>query len=724
MKFRELCDSAKIQQSEIIIIVGAAKGEILFANEKACSFYGYDIEEMKRLNYKVISSLSDTNFENLINDILTFKTSRYNEKHIVKNGLIKEIEITGLPVKTDEDQVIILILKEITEQKKNQEDLLNFKKAVDTSGEIIFMTDLSGIITYINPAFTRTYGYTKEEIVGLCTPRILKSGKLKEEDYRKLWDKLLDKDIYKGEFVNKTKTGRLLHIEASANPIVNENGEISGFLAIQKDITEKKYFEKKLIENEQRFRQIFDSGPLGMAIIGFNLKILAGNTKLAQILGYEQNELTNHSLEDITVPEDISIDLDEIKKTAMGKIPSYNIKKRYLKKDGEPVWVSVTMTIIKDNLDQPQYLLAMVEDINNQVIAQDELRLSESRYRILAANIPNSIVMLFNKGLKLILAEGPELQRMYKTTKIIEGKYIWEVIPKEDYEASAQYLIDVFEGRKSHYEIESVNGFYDVQIMPIANPSGEIDMGMAVLHNITVQKNNEKRLKELIDSKDKFFSIIAHDLKAPFNSLIGFSEFIANDYEKMPAEQLKLFATNINRAARGVFALLENLLQWSMFQTGRIEFSPSKFKLGPLIEDIQNIYIAGAIRKNINLNFPEADNSLVYADRNMVYTILRNLISNSIKFTKSSGEVGILIDECQDNTKITVYDTGIGMKPEDIEKLFTLDKDIIKRGTDNETGTGLGLILCKEFIERNNGTFTIESKPNKGTRFIFSLPKR
>jgi len=723
MLYEKLNSYVKNHLSEIVLLVKYSDASIITANERACYYYGYSQDELEKMNYCQLNHSTLEENLKLFDEIKSQQTSRYTEKHYPKNETITDVEILALPFEINGNDVLALFIKDITVLKKREEDFLNFKKAVDTSGDIVFITDRNGIINYINQTFTKVYGYTKEEILGLHTPRILKSGKLLQADYEKIWHKLINKDIFKGEFINKTKQGRYVHIEASANPILTEEGEINGFLAIQKDITEKKYVEKKLIENEHRFRQIFNEGPLGMAIVGFDMVFINVNQRLTEITGFSRDELVNLSVEEIPSPDDKAFDMQQIKSIAKGDIPFYNLKKRYYKKNRDVVWVSITITVIKDNSENPQYFLAMIEDITEQIISQENLRLSESRYRILASNIPNSFVMLFNSEEKIILAEGPELRKINKLNKNLEGRYLVEIIPPYDYNVAIPYIKTVFEGIESSYELDSINGYYEVQMIPIRDDEGLVQKGMVVAQNITERKNNEKKLKELLASKDKFFSIIAHDLKSPFNSLIGFSDFLVSDYETMPPEQIKMFATNINKSARGVFALLENLLQWSMVQTGRLEFSPSKFKICALTGEIQSIYVISALRKNIVLNFACAEDMQVFADRNMVFTILRNLISNSIKFTKPGGEVGILFEEEENHIKIIVYDTGIGMKKEDIDNLFLMDKNVTRKGTDNETGTGLGLILCKEFIEINNGTFAIESELNKGTKFIFNLPK-
>jgi len=233
---------------------------------------------------------------------------------------------------------------------------------------------------------------------------------------------------------------------------------------------------------------------------------------------------------------------------------------------------------------------------------------------------------------------------------------------------------------------------------------------------------SEKHLRELNATKDKFFSIVAHDLKNPFNTLIGFSDVLVNNYDALGIEQMKEIHQHILSASRRGFNLLENLLEWSRAQTGRIKWKPEIIDLKDVIGDIMELLVSTANSKQIELidNIPE--NSLVFADNNMINTVIRNLISNALKFTLPNGKV---IVSCQQESMmrlISVEDNGLGISDEDQQKLFRIDVNHSTVGTADEKGTGLGLILCKEFIEKNNGTIWIESQLGKGSKFIFTLP--
>jgi signal transduction histidine kinase len=236
-------------------------------------------------------------------------------------------------------------------------------------------------------------------------------------------------------------------------------------------------------------------------------------------------------------------------------------------------------------------------------------------------------------------------------------------------------------------------------------------------------KKSELRLQELNTSKDKFFSIIGHDLRSPFSTILGFSELIIQSVQQKDFEKVDQYGLYIYKASEKAFALLNNLLEWSRLQTGRITFNPKWFKLEHATDEIIDILLSSAKRKEINIISEIHPELQIYADRNMISTILRNLVSNAIKYTPNNGEIRLTAIKSENQVMFSVSDTGIGIEKENINKLFRIDINYTTQGTADESGTGLGLILCKEFIDRHNGTIKVESENEKGSRFIVTLPQ-
>jgi signal transduction histidine kinase len=239
-------------------------------------------------------------------------------------------------------------------------------------------------------------------------------------------------------------------------------------------------------------------------------------------------------------------------------------------------------------------------------------------------------------------------------------------------------------------------------------------------HEILVNMNNE--LHSLNVSKDKFFSIIAHDLKNPFSTIIGFSEILKEDISSGHLDEIEESATMINTSAVQTYRLLENLLEWAKAQRGKLSFNPEPVDLNILLNEEIKILSEMAKPKNIALESYIPENIRIVADQNMIKTILRNLISNAIKFTHRNGKVEVKVIAENQHINISVADTGIGMTDDIIAKIFRIDSDLSTLGTDNEKGTGLGLFLCKEFVEKHNGKIWVESVSGKGSTFTFALP--
>ncbi len=248
---------------------------------------------------------------------------------------------------------------------------------------------------------------------------------------------------------------------------------------------------------------------------------------------------------------------------------------------------------------------------------------------------------------------------------------------------------------------------------------------------ITVQLNEIKLIADELNvsnnTKDKFFSIIAHDLKSPFNSIINFSKLLSENFDKFDVQKQKKFINFINESSQNTFELLENLLLWSRSQQGVIKFNPEKTDLKALLSEIMLNIQEQANNKDIQILDTVSENKIILADKNMLSTVFRNLITNAIKFTSRNGKITISAKEVRgDNNQaflnISVKDTGIGIAKEKQSKIFEITENTSTQGTENEAGTGLGLIICKEFIETHGGKIWVESKPGEGSCFNFSLP--
>jgi signal transduction histidine kinase len=240
--------------------------------------------------------------------------------------------------------------------------------------------------------------------------------------------------------------------------------------------------------------------------------------------------------------------------------------------------------------------------------------------------------------------------------------------------------------------------------------------------NILELERKERKLLILNASKDRFFSIIAHDLRNPFNSLLGILEILLEDYDSLDNDERKEYLKILNNSSNKLFKLLLELLQWARLQTSGIDCVYTKLDLSKLLgKELSNLDEQSR-NKNINISIDIPENSIVDADEDMVSTVIRNLISNAIKFTPKNGKIEVRVNKEGEMLRFSIKDNGVGMSTEILGKLFKIEEKITSVGTNQEVGTGLGLILCKEFIEKNNGEIMVTSLEGEGSTFSFTLP--
>lgn len=233
-----------------------------------------------------------------------------------------------------------------------------------------------------------------------------------------------------------------------------------------------------------------------------------------------------------------------------------------------------------------------------------------------------------------------------------------------------------------------------------------------------------QELVELNASKDKFFSIISHDLRSPFNALLGFAQLLSENLESYSLPNIQTKVDRIRLSAENLYALLENLLTWSRIQRGAMEHDPEQLDMAELVEDTLDLFVSKAEEKDIRLNHAIPQGMVAHADYNMVNTVIRNLVSNAMKFTDSGGKIELSAHPQNESfIEVAIADTGTGIKQDDLSKLFRIDVQYTHVGTAGEKGTGLGLSLCKDLVEKNGGTIWVESQVDKGTTFRFTLPQ-
>lgn len=375
-------------------------------------------------------------------------------------------------------------------------------------------------------------------------------------------------------------------------------------------------------------------------------------------------------------------------------------------------------------------LLSFVRDITNRKKAEEDLRKSEE---LLSLFVKNSPIYAFIK--EVTPAQSTTLKASENYNDMIGipgsemiGKNMYELFPPE---FAAKITADdwtiVSEGKVLTLEEELNGRNYTTIKFPIRLGDKNLLAGYTI--DITERKQaeealrqSEARYRELNATKDKFFSIIAHDLRSPFHNIVGFSNLLMRNIIDNDYESIERFAWIIQDSSLKAMDLLTNLQEWTRSQTGRMEFAPEAIKLTTLINEVTRLLVVQASQKSISLELKIPKRMEIRADKQMFSTILRNLISNAIKFTKSEGQIVVSASRQKNATLFIVADNGVGIKKEMLHKLFKIEESFCTNGTQNEKGTGLGLLLCKEFVEKHGGKIWVESTQGKGSKFSFTIP--
>lgn len=418
------------------------------------------------------------------------------------------------------------------------------------------------------------------------------------------------------------------------------------------------------------------------------------------------NGLSNlHDYRPVVLEEDISIDK---------YLKPMGLFKNYVLAQSLPEALSVIEMGLADYVLAPNLLgLNEIENNNYQNIEVVGPSIIPSIYCIAVKKGNTQLLNILNEGISELKRNGQlaEIQEKWKVYALDDAKYkrIANIIGIVFIIAVVLLILVFLWVRLLRLQIKNATE-------SIHHKNQELQKAIRML------KEQESQLRELNSTKDKLFSIIAHDLRSPFNAIIGLSELLIGKTKDLEVAKIEKYMGIIHSTAKNTLTLLDNLLTWAKSQTGSSIYQPEKTNLPAIISEIAAEAKSIAKIKNVTVNHIQSDDFKVYADENMLKTILRNLISNAIKYTHPNGEIAISAEQNQNNIEITVSDNGVGMDEETQNKLFQIDTNITNTGTADEKGSGLGLIICKEFVEKHGGEIWIESEPGKGSSFTFSLP--
>ncbi|MDH7516489.1 MAG: PAS domain-containing sensor histidine kinase [Bacteroidota bacterium] len=485
---------------------------------------------------------------------------------------------------------------DVTEQKQVEREALFLAQALRSVSECVSITDLDNNILFANDAFLRTYGYTREEILGKNCNILRTEASAKVTTY----DATL-RGGWHGELMNRRKDGTEFPIELFTGVVRSENGRPLAMIGVAVDITRRKESEERLRLSEERYRSLFENTVSGVYRVSTDGTMIDCNEAFVRILGHDSRE-----------------------------------------------------TVLRMNA-RDFYL-----DPSQRDVFLDKVRRRGS---------------LYAHECRLKRADGRSVC-ILESVRLIGGELFGTIV-------------DISDRKEAEEKLERYT----------------------------------EELQQLNASKDKFFSIISHDLRAPFSTLYGFTELLNTELDRLDPETLRTITASMFTLGMRINALLENLLDWSRLQTGRMLYQPVRLDVRKLVEESIDILQESAQRKKLTIVQNVNGVPAACGDLRMVRSILQNLLSNAVKFTREGGTITIESSVRNHEMAIAVTDTGVGMSPKQLRNLFRLDIAHSTPGTANEPGSGLGLILCKELVERNNGRIWVESEEGQGSTFAFSLPR-
>ncbi|WP_339925731.1 PAS domain S-box protein [uncultured Cyclobacterium sp.] len=672
-----------------------------------------------------------------------------NYKEKSKEELIKELQKLE---KTND--VLRLSLEKENNNRIPEEKCLgenSFHLMVQNSPDVIWTLDKNYRYTYISPSISKLRGLLPEEAMKEKIQDTL-SLDSQEDFYDAIAD--LRNEVKKKSYQPVTvevkqnhKNGHIIWVEIVINAYFNEQDDQIGYMGISREITQRKIAEIELLEKKGKYHTLTENmKEVVWSIDTESMLIDYVSPSIIQLLGYTSEEILSGSIELVTTRKTLKIIHKQVEKAidnfninSSDKDNNYHVEVEFLRKDGSTVWVELTSRFVKNRVTGQLEMYCRTRNITERKLAEEALRSSLERFDTLVAMVSVGVYIFWIRSndhmeFEYVSDRWRDIHDVGPDEDMTDITIVNNKIHKDDIEdfllANMEAARDrkpfVWEGR---FNIKNDERWFRIESIPIGYENGDIRW-FGVTQDITERYNaeealrkSEEKLRELNAQKDKFFSIIAHDLKNPFNAIMGLSQLLIDQIKEKDYEGIEEYGTYISESTEKAMNLLVNLLNWARSQTGRMEFNPENFEIVELIEENKMLLAGNASQKLISIKTSLPEKLTVFADKQMISTVIRNLLSNAIKFTKENKEILITVKENPENIHVSIKDQGIGIAADRLEKLFRIDSSVSTPDTNNERGTGLGLILCKEFVVKHGGNIGVESEKGKGSTFYFTLPK-
>lgn len=704
-------------------------GKILYSNREVPGYGKRDIIGRTFCEW-TLPEYHAMMFESLNSVITTGTPVTYESRALGFDQEIRWYSSRLAPVAVGEKiKNVVLSITDITEYKNKEQALIvseeNYRVISQSTFDAIFIIDRYGKQLFFNKSIESVLGYKIEDMVGRLFSDFLPGDQV-EKYLKQLTNTFLYKEAGKFETVMFHNDGRLVDVEINIKP-VKLKGEYVAQGSIR-DISSKKQTERQLNDSIARNQALLKSIPHIILIFDSNALITEFHSANNEILKVDF-EICVGKHADCLFPAEMAVQIQE----NIGQVISSGEERYHTSelKEGKTLKY-LELRYVPYGKDE---VLVLIGDITSQKQSEQAFKISSESYLDVFNSVPEPIYLLDESG--IILDVNRSAENIYQRPReefIGKAIHAFSSPDRNNFEEIGKLLKHVAEtGEQKQFNFwrngNDSQEFLEEIIVNKGRYFGQIAL-IAVARDITDKRLAEEKLmlknQELINinaEKDKFFSIIAHDLRSPFNSFLGLTQLMVEDLANMSFSEIKNIVVAMGKSADNLYGLLENLLEWSRFQRGMISFSPKEFLLEVKAKEIVSPLTDASRKKGIDLNFEIPESLSVHADEYMFSSILRNLTSNAIKFTSKGGKITLSAKPINGNSvEFTVTDSGIGMDENMLHKLFNLNEYTNRQGTEGELSTGLGLILCKEFVEKHNGIIWAESEVGKGSTFHFSIP--
>lgn len=618
---------------------------------------------------------------------------------------------------------------------KSETDL--FGIIMESVSDVVGISDENHLVTYMSPAVKNVLGYDPMDLVGKTGDDFayfedLPTVNAALEELQKNKETVF-------EYRCKHKDGHYIWLENKIRLIFNAATGKENSIFVARDISHRKAVEASLMISEKRFQTYFNSRLVGVSMTSRDGNWITVNERLCLLLGYSKQELLKLKWQELTPADDLSAELETYHNSMKNKESGVVFEKRYVRKDGSIIHTAISAMAMYDNAGEIEGYINVITDVTDKVNAYNEITEVHRQLNNLLSNLPGMAYRCKNdsRWTMLFVSKGCLELTEYQQEALVNNKVIdYETLIHPDDRNLVRIAVNkglhYNEGYQMTYRMitrtakvkwvwEQGNGvIVDGQVKFLEGFVTDVTDAKAAERELAA---SEQKLANLNTMKDKFFAIIAHDLKNPIFAIISLTDFLRNGKLKVDQTEQNGIIRDIHDAALNTYSLLDNLLEWSQTQTGGLECNCERISLIKLTSECIGWIQTQAENKNIQIQVLIDDRIFVHADYRMLATALRNILSNAIKFTHKGGKVVLTVEVTGMYTKIHIKDEGIGMSREQRENIFRIDKRSSSYGTENEPGSGLGLILSKELIEKHNGILSLESKLGAGSTFTISLPQ-